>query len=481
VGAERQKDASAEASEEVMITMGEKTSEELEQVQSLIQLKAGELLHRLLSFDVRHRSFIEFELMLCQELNHLGATILEQAIPLLYGDGYRGSRVEVDEETSYSCVARKRERGLLTAFGKIKLTRAVYTEYHGGGLKSFLDEQLCIEDKKHCPLITYWSDLLGTIAPFGEASDILNKIRGIKVSPKQVELSTEATARRITASHDEQIRDIVLDDKERIPPVQVNLNLNAERIVYIETDGCQIHTYNGWKECKTFLLFEKEPTTQEEYRLNNKVYYSTMKGAGELKRQLKYHLERYCGNEEVNVVCIGDGAHWIWNMMKELFPKKLYPSGIREILDFYHAIERIGTVKEEICDEETGNRFYDECERNLRKGNIEVVELILQNLRDKQRNKDKKRLVDDNLKYFMKNKERMRYEFFKDQGLCIGSGAIESANKYVVQRRVKLPGMRWKEENVNVMVHLRAEYINGDMDKHYNIETNPLMGSIGTA
>ena len=95
-------------------------------------------------------------------------------------------------------------------------------------------------------------------------------------------------------------------------------------------------------------------------------------------------------------------------------------------------------------------------------------------LRDKQNLLERKQFVDEKLKYFMGNKEKMRYEKFKEQGLCIGSGAIESANKYVVQRRLKLPGMKWNQRNANYMVHLRAEYINKKMDAFYGIKNNPL-------
>lgn len=165
--------------------------------------------------------------------------------------------------------------------------------------------------------------------------------------------------------------------------------------------------------------------------------------------------------------------------MEELFPKRIYPSGIVEIVDWYHAIEKIGDIKKEIFrDEEAGNRFYEHCKENLKRGNIEVIEQTLEELRDKQTLQERKEFVDGNLKYFMNNKEKMRYEKFREQGLCIGSGAIESANKYVVQRRLKLPGMKWNEDNANYMVHLRAEYINKQMDVHYGIKSNPLINDV---
>lgn len=463
----------------MMMTPLQKDNQEISAICSQIQAKTVELVQTMLRFDSKQRSFIEFELLLCSELNKIGATMIESIIPLLYGNGYCGPKVNIDNETSYSCVHQRRERGLHTVFGKIKLTRAVYTEFHSGGLKSFLDEKLDIENKRYCPLTKYWSTLMGTIAPFDEAGDILNKIRGIDLSTKQIELSTEEIAKQITEYQESQVQDVVLDKDGKVPAVNIHLNQNAQRTVYLETDGCHVNTHNGWKECKTFMLFETEKTSETEYRLKNKFYFSTMTDVGELKRQMKHHIERYCGTDEVRIVCIGDGAKWIWNACKELFPKEQYPSGIIEIVDFYHALEKVTTLKEEIFnDEESGNKFFEQIKEYLKEGNIETVEQVLQDLKNKQKTQEKREIIDDKMSYFIDNKNRMRYASFKNKNLCIGSGAIESANKYVVQRRVKLQGMIWKEENLNYMVHLRAEYINGQIDKHYGIHNNPLLAGV---
>ncbi len=122
----------------------------------------------LLNFNKENASFIELELQICKSLNEIGAILLEQLVPLKYGDGYKGPKVNIDEETTYSCIAKDRPRGLLTAFGKITIHRAAYTEFHSGGLKSFIDEALDIENKRISPLVRYWSDLLGAAQSFDD-------------------------------------------------------------------------------------------------------------------------------------------------------------------------------------------------------------------------------------------------------------------------------------------------------------------------
>ena len=49
----------------------------------------------------------------------------------------------------------------------------------------------------------------------------------------------------------------------------------------------------------------------------------------------------------------------------------------------------------------------------------------------------------------------MRYPLFRRAGWPIGSGMVESANKLVVEARLKGTGMRWERTNVNPMLALR--------------------------
>ena len=55
----------------------------------------------------------------------------------------------------------------------------------------------------------------------------------------------------------------------------------------------------------------------------------------------------------------------------------------------------------------------------------------------------------------------MKYDEFRSKGYNIGSGAIESANKYIVGQRLKLSGMKWTISHANAIIHLRCKYYEG--------------------
>lgn len=68
------------------------------------------------------------------------------------------------------------------------------------------------------------------------------------------------------------------------------------------------------------------------------------------------------------------------------------------------------------------------------------------------------------LNYFIKNASKMKYAWFKRCRLPIGSGAVESCIRRVVNPRMKCPSTYWKEENAEGFLHLRSLYKSGRWD-----------------
>ena len=66
--------------------------------------------------------------------------------------------------------------------------------------------------------------------------------------------------------------------------------------------------------------------------------------------------------------------------------------------------------------------------------------------------------LDDVVGYYRNNEKRMRYRTFRDQGLPVGSGIVESAHRHVLQVRMKRAGQRWGIVRARRMVRMRAVY-----------------------
>ncbi len=63
--------------------------------------------------------------------------------------------------------------------------------------------------------------------------------------------------------------------------------------------------------------------------------------------------------------------------------------------------------------------------------------------------------------YIDENKGRIDYPRYLSEGFFIGSGAVESSNKTIVQKRLKQAGMRWNPETAQYMLTLVAKWESG--------------------
>ena len=77
------------------------------------------------------------------------------------------------------------------------------------------------------------------------------------------------------------------------------------------------------------------------------------------------------------------------------------------------------------------------------------------------------RLVDNAIRYFEGNAERMRYPEYRAQGLFVGSGVIEAGCKTVVGARLKRSGMFWTVAGANAILALRCHRLSGKFEDYW--------------
>jgi hypothetical protein len=72
------------------------------------------------------------------------------------------------------------------------------------------------------------------------------------------------------------------------------------------------------------------------------------------------------------------------------------------------------------------------------------------------------------VRYYRTNANRMKYRRYREDGLPIGSGAVESAHRHVLQTRMKRAGQRWALRNARRMARLRAAYRTAGARRFYD-------------
>jgi hypothetical protein len=161
------------------------------------------------------------------------------------------------------------------------------------------------------------------------------------------------------------------------------------------------------------------------------------------------------------VVVLGDGAEWIRNLAELHFPEAT------QIVDLYHTREHVSKICKILFapnpDEIEKHRiqWWD----HLDDGKIEeIAKEAQQNMPD---DPEKNEEVEKEIAYLIKNKERMRYDKFRAQGLFVGSGVVEAGCKTVIGKRLKQSGMEWSVRGANAIISLRCIFVSGRFEEYW--------------
>lgn len=220
-------------------------------------------------------------------------------------------------------------------------------------------------------------------------------------------------------------------------------------------------------EVKTLVVFEFNQAGEAL----RKTYHATQDRVEDFREMVSLEAQKRGVETAEVLVFVGDGAAWVWKTAQTLFPKAT------QVLDWYHAMEHIWAVGRA----KFGNRekelwaWTTKMETELHRGKVQaVIDAIRvvsqelgapdETLSEQARALDARWIAHRNIGYFEENRERMNYPVYREQGLPIGSGVVESACKHVVASRCKRAGMRWDESGAENILALRCLALNERWD-----------------
>jgi hypothetical protein len=195
-----------------------------------------------------------------------------------------------------------------------------------------------------------------------------------------------------------------------------------------------------------------------------------MKGPDVVFMLPAYYLAAIGITTAKQVLFIADGAPWIWNRIPELIVKVgLDPVKVRQIVDFYHAVEHLNAVASlrKGWNEKRRRQWVSRQTRYLWTGQNE---LVVQAVREITRGRNSKLIVRE-MSYFENNLRRMQYAKARNCKLPIGSGPMESAIRRVINLRMKGNGIFWLEENAEAMIMPRSFYKAGRWNDLFRLAT----------
>ena len=302
-------------------------------------------------------------------------------------------------------------------------------------------------------LMTY----AGHLDCYVKCEEMMEKFTSVKVNSPQVY--------RVTDHVSESLKGEDLKIERTLQP------LSKEDVLYVEMDGSMILTRKNdepWKEVKLGRLFRDvdclNPNTDVSYLLDSQ-YVGLLGASVDFCKILGSVIDSY-GDLKNRLVFINDGATWIREWIADNYPLAV------SILDYYHALEYLYEFAEKAFPDISSEK--DEwCDQQQDLLLASKVETVLDNIRvAKAKEKDKKKII----AYYQNNRERMKYKQYRSIGCgIIGSGAIESSHRTVVQKRMKQSGQRWSIKGAKNMLRLRVISMNKQWAKVIDfLKTQPL-------
>ena len=320
---------------------------------------------------------------------------------------------------------------------------------------------------------------LAVFVPFTIAAKLLGWYSGDSVSPRAVWWWVQRAGRQAMDTLQGPLDAVSTGYLPTPEPLEAELAaaplvLGADGVmVPFRPQGGQPEGKTKWREIKVGVLARlgqhRTRTGTVVTRLAHRRLVAVLGDIDVLKPRLWLEAVRQGIMSAPQVVWLSDGARGLWRLFDERFTA--HATGV---LDFYHAAQNLWKGAAAWLDGRTthARRWFGWARHRLRHGNPDGVLADLADALELEGLPDTAR--DTVLKvhtYLDRHRDHIDYKTYKELGLPIGSGMVESACKWLIQQRFKGVGMRWSEEGFNHLLHLRLAWVNGSFEALLQVQS----------
>jgi hypothetical protein len=307
-----------------------------------------------------------------------------------------------------------------------------------------------------------WVVRLGATLPFAEAATLLEDLTGLALATDTVWTHTGAAGRALRVAEQAAVTHVQAtrepDPTRPLDPVP--------GLAVIQVDGVMVRYTDGWHEVKVGLV-----GGERDGQVVATSYVAARADPGHFGPLLVAEAARRGVLEVIDwqgaltgpalarlplVHLLGDGAAWIWNLGEDHFGHRV------DTLDYYHACEHLWTAARALFGQASAPAAawaQEQCATLLTRGPRPVQVALAQAQRRTRPTGEARATVVRERAYLRTHATRMDYPTLRLLGMVIGSGAIESSAKHLVQIRMKRPGQRWSEAGADAVLALRARLV----------------------
>lgn len=369
------------------------------------------------------------------------------------------------------------QRRMLTLVGDVAWKRRVgrCPNRCGGSQVVPFDEELEIVPYQQTSVeLMRLGCLLSVFLPFGLAAHLLEQLSGIVISDAALWQWVQQFGSQQMADVQAQVQEW---QQGHQPWVEEMSEAVAALPLLIGADGVTVPFRPHPKSSKGKIIYQ-EIKVALLTRLGNRLKRSgesvtqlvqrrlvALRGTvNDLQPRLELEAHRQQLSKAKQVVWVSDGARGFWRLFEQCFS-----SVAIGILDFYHASQHLfeaAVVYGNTVAGRTPQQWFTRLRYQLRHGYVHRIlsefAALLRYASTPDAAKPKLRQVQNYLKMHLKH---LQYRQFKQMGLPIGSGMVESACKWLIMQRFKGVGMRWSEPGCDHLLHLRVAWVNQRFDQ----------------
>lgn len=361
-----------------------------------------------------------------------------------------------------------RPRGVDTIFGSIELKRDYLYSAKDKQGRCPLDQALGLIDGASPGLVRLASRAAAREG-FEAASADLKELAGIQIGGRQIQRLVAHSGPRIA---------------EQLKFTGSDVELKPMPICYVEADGTgipmvaqELEARKGkqndgaakTREVKLGCVFSQTKTDEEgqpmrDYQSTS--YVGTLESVETFAPLLRDEARRRGIGKSSKIVFIGDGAAWIWELARTHFPLAIL------ILDFYHMMEYLHELSQLLYGKDTpwAGRMKDQWKDQMERDEVQSVIDAIKKRVEQQGELSAQSLekIQEKIGYLEKNKDKMLYGSFRQQGLFYGSGVVEAGCRAVIGKRLKQSGMFWSKSGAENVLALRCALIGNRWDECWN-------------
>jgi hypothetical protein len=297
--------------------------------------------------------------------------------------------------------------------------------------------------------------LSGGKESYGKVAErTLEKLAGLRLSESTVERTTEAAGERIG----ELLQAGVVFGEPCMWKWHRDHTGKTCGYVSVDATGIMMQGPDGAKAdgrmVNVGMVFNPQPRSADEDAIAKPCdgvrYQAGLCTLAQLGERLRRQAAQVGMNGVDQWIAISDAGQGLENFFDVYFPRAV------KILDFRHATEHLTPLTKLLRPGKAGEELLsDWCHQLKHEGGTALLAVLEKLDRDKM-DEPTQAGHDDALTYFRNHSSRMNYPEYLKRGWQIGSGAIESACKNVINQRLNMGGMRWGEDGGNAMANLRA-------------------------